>query len=429
MAKKGGGKKPGGKKKNQPIPQPQPQGQGGYYQYQQPVSQQLSQPYQDILQTGAIGAMPSVFNQMGQQNQMQDIYGQGAAQNLGGAARGMDQLAPLGSQYLTASGQNLAGAQAAMDPLAAVGGQYTGAGGGLLNASLGQLGGVMGLGGQTTNLGGGTLGQYGQLMAPNLAIQQGIANEIRGIQQGNLDVDPALTQQLGQQERLLNEQLRRQLGPDYATSSAGIEALQRFRQTAETTKASANFNRLNQLVNMQQGGLQQLTNQGLGLAGYGAGIQGQAFGQGQQATNLGANIQGQQFGQGLQAGQFGGNVQGQQFGQGQQLGQMFGQGAQQLYNQAMGLGTAAQNATNQYLNQLGATQNLYGNIPQTMGQFGQAMQQGSQYGVNAQRPYQQDRFTKYLNQYPTFGMNLGNEMSQSGDRWIQAAGTQQNMGQ
>jgi len=45
---------------------------------------------------------------------------------------------------------------------------------------------------------------------------------------GELPVDPALMRDLGTQEQTLNEALRKQLGSGYATSSPGMEALQRF---------------------------------------------------------------------------------------------------------------------------------------------------------------------------------------------------------
>lgn len=48
---------------------------------------------------------------------------------------------------------------------------------------------------------------------------------------GELPVDPALTRDLGQQELTLNDALRKQLGEGYATSSPGMEALQRFNES------------------------------------------------------------------------------------------------------------------------------------------------------------------------------------------------------
>ena len=325
--------------KNQPLPQPPPpQGPtgGGYYQYSPTAESQLNQPYQDYAAAGSLNDLQDIQNRRPQQSQLGDIYGQGAAGNLGGAQQGMGQLT--------------------------------------------------GLGGQSMGLGAGTMGQYGQLMGNNIPIQQNIANEIQGIQSGRTDVDPAMIQQFNQQEQLLNEQLRRQLGPDYATSSAGIEALGRFQQGKQTAMASANYNRLQGLVGMQQGGLSNLTNQGINY------------------------------------GQFGGGVQGQQFGQGAQLGTMSGQNAADLYNQGMGLRNQQLGGAGQMLGQLGQIQGLYGNIPQTMGQFGQAMSGQAGAAVGAQAPYQQDRFGQLSASYaPTKGAYGGMMLQNQGDRLINSA--------
>jgi hypothetical protein len=324
---------------NQPMPQPPaptgPAG-GGYYQYSPTAESAMNQPYQDLAVAGATGALGGVLGRMPQQSQLGDIYGQYAAGSLGGAANAMGQLAPTG--------------------------------------------------GQAAGLAGGTMGQYGALMGNNIPIQQAIANEIMGIQAGNLDVDPAMVQQFGQQEQLLNEQLRRQLGPDYATSSAGIEALGRFQQGRQAALGQANYNRLQSLVGMQQGGLQNLTGQGINFGQYGAGIQGQ------------------------------------QFGQGQQMGTLFGQNAMDMYNQAMGLRTGQLGGAGQMLNQAGQIQGLYAGIPQTMGQFGQAMSGQAGAAVGAQGPYQADRMAQLQASYaPTKGAYTGMMLQNQGDRLINSA--------
>jgi len=318
------------------VPPAQDPSQAGYYQYQQPLESQLNQPYQDLLAAGAMGQLPGVFNRMNQQGQLGQIYGQGAAANLGGAAAGMGQLSPLT--------------------------------------------------GQSAGLAGGTLGQYGQLMAPNLGIQQGLASEIAGIQGGNLDVDPTMVQQWGQQEQLLHEQLRRSLGPDYATSTPGIEALARFQQGKQTALASANYNRLLGLVNAQQGGLGALASQGAGFGNLGAGIQGQ------------------------------------QFGQGSQLGTMYGQNAMDLYNQQTGLRNNQLGGAGQLLGLIGAQQNLYANIPNTMAQYANQMGNYGQAAMGATGPYQQDRFGQFqASQFPTKGGYTGTTLTQQGDRLINSA--------
>jgi len=325
---------------NNPLPQPPAPpadggggGQGGYYQYSPTAESQINQPYQDLEAAGAYGALGGALGRMPQQSQMSDIYGQGAAGNLGGAQ-----------------------------------GQW------------GQLG---ALGGQATGLGAGSLGQYGQLMGGNLGIQQGLANEIQGIQQGNLEVDPATEQLLGQQQRDFETQMQRQLGPDWRTSSAGIEAQGRMTQGANTLRGSQNYNRLLSLINAQQGGMGNIANAGLGLGGYALG------------------------------------TQGQQFGQGAQLGNMLGQNNMDLFNQMQNLRGGQLSGATSMLNNLGQIQSLYGNIPGTMGQFGGAMSGQSGAAVNAQGPYQQDRITQLGTQYaPTSGQFLGQMMGQSGNRWI-----------
>jgi hypothetical protein len=308
-------------------------GPGGYELTYTPTAEsQLNQPYQNLIAGGATLSLGDVLGRLGQQGQMADIYGGGAAQQLGGAAAGMAGLAPLGAQYGDVSGLSL--------------------------------------------------GQYEQLMRPNLAIQQQIAQQIQDIQAGKADFDPFLTQQFNQQETLLREQLRRNLGPDYETSTPGIEALARFNQNKTTTLGSAQFQRLNELVGMQQ--------QGMGAIG----------------------------GQGLNFGQFGQGVQGQQFGQGATLGQMYGAQAQDLYNQAIGLRQAQLGGAGQMLNQAAATQQLYAGVPQTMGQFGQAMATQAGAAVGAQDPYQRDRLAQLQASYePTKGQFLGQMMAQSGNRW------------
>jgi len=351
----------------------------GGYQYTPSLESQLNQPYQDVAATGALGMLPGVLGRMQQQGGMSDIYGQGAATNLGGAQQGMGQLSGLGGNFMGASGN-------------------------LLGGAMGQMPGVAGVGGQATGLGGQTLGQYGALMNPNLAIQQGTAKRIQDIQSGKLDVDPMLVQQLGTQERQLNEQLRRDLGPDYATSSAGIEALQKFKQLANNTLQSANFNQYAGLNAMQQAGMGNMANQGLGFGGYGAGIQGQ------------------QFGQGVQGGQFGANVQGQQFGQGAQMGQLYGANNMDLFNQQQNMRQGQLAGAGAMLNNTAAMQGIYSNIPTTMGQFGGAMANQSQAAVNAQQPYQRDRFGNFQASYsPNQAGFTGQTLQQQGDRLIQSA--------
>lgn len=237
------------------------------------------------------------------------------------------------------------------------------------------LGGVLGRMPQQGQMGdiygmtsAGSLGQYGQLMGPNLGIQQQLAQRIADIQAGKLDVDPMLVQQLGDQERVLHEQLRRNLGPDAANSSAGIEALSKFNQFRNNTLASANFNQLQNLIGMQQGGMQNIA------------------------------------------------------GAGQNFGALYGQNAMDLYNQAMGLRAGQLGGAGQMLGQLGQIQNLYGNIPQTMGEFGQAMSGQAGAAVNAQDPYQRDRMAQLQASYaPTSADYSGQMLREQGNRLISSA--------
>src|SRR5262245_10582056 len=326
-----------------PAPAPAPDqgggGQAGYFEYSPTAESQMNQPYQDMLAAGATGALGNYYGTLPQQQQLGDIYAQGTAQNLGGAQGGMQNLTPLQ--------------------------------------------------GQSSGLAGGTMGQYGALMDPNFNIQATLANQIQRIQSGaDSGFDPLLDQQLNDQERVMNEQMRRQLGPDWQNSSAGIEAQGKFNQLRQTTLGTSRFNQLQGLLNQQQGGLQNMTNQGLGYGNFGAGLQGQQFGQGMSLGNL-----------------YGGNQQG-------------------MYNQAMGLRQNQLTGANQLLNQTGAIQDLYGRIPQQMGQFGQAMTGQGTAAFDATRPYQQDRFGQFqASQFPSSGQFAGQMMGQSGNRWVNVGGS------
>jgi hypothetical protein len=56
---------------------------------------------------------------------------------------------------------------------------------------------------------------------------------------GELNVDPALERDIKTQEQTLRERLQQQLGTGYETSSAGIEALQRFGEGANVLRSQA----------------------------------------------------------------------------------------------------------------------------------------------------------------------------------------------
>jgi hypothetical protein len=56
---------------------------------------------------------------------------------------------------------------------------------------------------------------------------------------GELPVSPGLERELGQQEQTLKQQLSAQFGPGFETSSPGIEATEKFRQTSEVLREGA----------------------------------------------------------------------------------------------------------------------------------------------------------------------------------------------
>jgi hypothetical protein len=56
---------------------------------------------------------------------------------------------------------------------------------------------------------------------------------------GNLPVSPGLERDIGEQGETLRERLGRQLGPGYETSSAGIEALGKFEESANVAREGA----------------------------------------------------------------------------------------------------------------------------------------------------------------------------------------------
>ena len=119
--------------------------------------------------------------------------------------------------------------------------------------------------------------------------QKAITGELLDRQQaaleGKLPVDPALTQSLDESEAQLHESLMRSLGPDYAASTPGISALNKFEMTKQATLEGARRGDLTmaeQLALGMQGGQnansQFLMQGATGVAGTGANY-GQMFGQ------------------------------------------------------------------------------------------------------------------------------------------------------
>lgn len=62
-------------------------------------------------------------------------------------------------------------------------------------------------------------------------IELGLLERSKAALEGRLDVNPGLVRQLGESRDLLREGLRKQLGPGFETSTPGIEALAKFRQS------------------------------------------------------------------------------------------------------------------------------------------------------------------------------------------------------
>jgi hypothetical protein len=210
---------------------------------------------------------------------------------------------------------------------------------------------------------GQSLGQIGQIMAPNVAINQGLSNELQAVQQGRLlDVDPQMLQGLQQGQNQLAEQLRASLGPDFIASSAGQEAMNRYNQMANTQVQSALFNRQMDLFNAQQ--------QGMGGAAAIAQQQGQDY-----------------------------------------------------YNQAQGLwnqGAGAAAANQQYAQ---GQQNMLGGIAGNMMNAGAGLSGMSGATVGAEQPYQTDRQLQLqASTFPSYKQYMGEMMGQSGSRWGQIGG-------
>lgn len=72
----------------------------------------------------------------------------------------------------------------------------------------------------------------------NQAGQLALGREITALK-GDLPIDPQLTQTLDRQEQQLHDQLRQSLGPDYASSTPGQQAIQDFNQRKANIIASA----------------------------------------------------------------------------------------------------------------------------------------------------------------------------------------------
>ena len=170
---------------------------------------------------------------------------------------------------------------------------------------------------------------------------------------GELPVDPALERALEEGRGTLEESLRRQLGPGFATSTPGIEALANFDQRAEELRSGARRAELtvSEQLGQARAAQEQARLQGLigGAGVIGGGLSrdlGQFTGGG---LALGSQLD-QLVGGSLGFGQAGRSTLGQLLGGGLSLGQA-GQGALgQFTSGALSLGQTGQGALGQFLN-------------------------------------------------------------------------------
>lgn len=70
-------------------------------------------------------------------------------------------------------------------------------------------------------------------------IERGFLERTQAALAGELPINPALETELSEQEERLREQLRRQVGPGFETSSPGIEALSEFQERATNLREAA----------------------------------------------------------------------------------------------------------------------------------------------------------------------------------------------
>lgn len=75
-------------------------------------------------------------------------------------------------------------------------------------------------------------------------IRERLAQRSLDALEGNLPVDPVLERELETQESSLREMLREQLGPGFESSTAGIEALGRFNESAASLRSAAQHGQL-----------------------------------------------------------------------------------------------------------------------------------------------------------------------------------------
>lgn len=91
-------------------------------------------------------------------------------------------------------------------------------------------------------------------------IEKGFLERTQAALRGELPIDPGLEKDLGDQERILMETLRRQLGPGFETSGPGIEAIARFREQSTNLREAARRGDLT--LSEQLGMARELGNEG-----------------------------------------------------------------------------------------------------------------------------------------------------------------------
>jgi len=80
---------------------------------------------------------------------------------------------------------------------------------------------------------------FGEGAQRNKEIQRMLQERSLKALRGELEIDPALERNIKEQGQTLRERLESQLGPGYETSTPGIEALQRFDESANVLRSEA----------------------------------------------------------------------------------------------------------------------------------------------------------------------------------------------
>jgi hypothetical protein len=238
----------------------------------------------------------------------------------------------------------------------------------MAGGAYGALPGMMQEVGGASGLAGGTMGAFGGMIGQESGLQGNIYSRLQDAYQGKPIFDPMVETQLGQQGQALQDQLRRSLGPDYAASSAGSEAIQRFQEQANHTRANAQYAAIADLTSGAQ--------QGYGLSG--------------------------------------------------QLGQNYGQ---MTYDQSMGLGNAMWSGQGNQQQLASGQMGLMNQPGQYLMGAGTGLSGLSGNAVGAESPYLTDKQGQFAaSQFPSRGQFAGGMMRQSGNAWENVGGSVGSMG-